>query len=337
MSLVTTCPACATQFFVTQVQLAANRGKVRCGQCKHVFNGNENLNEVSLDEVTPKNDVSNTQVFDVHLVETVIESSAIEEDHQRIDLLPLEENSTEHIAPVFGDESPSEIEAVNRPITESSDNEVQIEASSPNAEASEATQLIDFMIRPESAETKPSQIEDYFTTSSKLNSKPTKKMPRWLAAILIIILLPLGILQSVYYFRTVIASQLPQTKFYLVQACALAGCKVELPKKLELLTIDDSEMREDADHDHVLQFSITLLNKANVALAYPSIELTLTDANDDTVIRRTFKPNEYLEVNQKSIISHAEVGFAAKDRLKVKLALNTNDVSVAGYRLELVE
>jgi predicted Zn finger-like uncharacterized protein len=39
MSMATCCPACATTFRVTPLQLQAHDGKVRCGRCAHVFDG----------------------------------------------------------------------------------------------------------------------------------------------------------------------------------------------------------------------------------------------------------------------------------------------------------
>ncbi|MBC7786680.1 MAG: DUF3426 domain-containing protein [Methylophilaceae bacterium] len=337
MTLVTSCTACSTQFFVTQAQLTANTGKVRCGQCKHVFDASDNLIEVSLSENEINEETSNSQEFDVDVPENFIESSPIEEDHQHIDLLPLDEEFVEQTEPAFAPQSITDIYAVEPPIIESLADKVQIEHLPAKTQSAESTPFINLMISPEPAQNEPSQVEDYFASRAKLSSSGSKKMSRWLYLALIAILFPLAIAQSIYYFRTPIASQLPQVKSYLVKGCLLIGCKIEPPKQLESLAIDDSEMREDGDHDHVLQFSITLINKANVAIHYPSIELTLTDANDDTVIKRTFTPSEYLKVKQSAKINDIEAGFAAKDRLHVKLALNTKDVLVAGYRLELVE
>ncbi|HSH98031.1 MAG: DUF3426 domain-containing protein [Methylophilaceae bacterium] len=45
MSLVTTCPACATSFLVKPEHLAAHRGDVRCGRCDLVFNALDKLGE----------------------------------------------------------------------------------------------------------------------------------------------------------------------------------------------------------------------------------------------------------------------------------------------------
>ena len=41
--LITRCPNCATQFRVTENQLAAAGGRVRCGACLTVFEGTEHL------------------------------------------------------------------------------------------------------------------------------------------------------------------------------------------------------------------------------------------------------------------------------------------------------
>lgn len=43
MSLITACPACQTQFEVTDEQLQAYAGKVRCGECNHVFDARSYL------------------------------------------------------------------------------------------------------------------------------------------------------------------------------------------------------------------------------------------------------------------------------------------------------
>lgn len=43
MSMVTSCPACATTFRVQQEQLTARQGKVRCGRCDEVFDAYKTL------------------------------------------------------------------------------------------------------------------------------------------------------------------------------------------------------------------------------------------------------------------------------------------------------
>ncbi len=43
MQFITNCPACQTQFVVTEEQLNQHNGKVRCGHCLNVFNASEQL------------------------------------------------------------------------------------------------------------------------------------------------------------------------------------------------------------------------------------------------------------------------------------------------------
>ncbi len=43
VTMITTCPACYTAFRVTQEQLAAREGMVRCGKCATVFDAREAL------------------------------------------------------------------------------------------------------------------------------------------------------------------------------------------------------------------------------------------------------------------------------------------------------
>ncbi|HZV62965.1 MAG TPA: zinc-ribbon and DUF3426 domain-containing protein [Methylophilaceae bacterium] len=51
MSLITSCPQCLTNFRVTQEQLAASNGKVRCGKCQQVFDALSRLGEAPKDRV----------------------------------------------------------------------------------------------------------------------------------------------------------------------------------------------------------------------------------------------------------------------------------------------
>lgn len=54
MSMVTSCPACATTFRVTQEQLKLRQGQVRCGKCNGVFDGYKALASLPDDPVTER-------------------------------------------------------------------------------------------------------------------------------------------------------------------------------------------------------------------------------------------------------------------------------------------
>jgi predicted Zn finger-like uncharacterized protein len=153
---------------------------------------------------------------------------------------------------------------------------------------------------------------------------------KWLMGMFGILLFIAAIAQSVYFWRSDIAIYYPKLKPLLVNTCALVGCSIELPKKIELIIIDDSDMQEDADHNGLIHFSSTLINQAGFTQTYPNIELTLTDVEDKAKLRRIFKPEQYLPEH-----TNISGGLPAGGEVKVKLALTTQDEPVAGYRISV--
>jgi predicted Zn finger-like uncharacterized protein len=174
----------------------------------------------------------------------------------------------------------------------------------------------------------PITIDD-LTTNPKFD-KPKTKANYWLVLFGLLLAVLAG-LQSIYYLRTSIAADYPQFKPYLVQACAKLKCEIELPKNLDFLALDDSDMQEDQEHPNVIKFSSLLINNAPHAQAYPNIELTLTDTTDQPVIRRLIKPNEYLANN-----INVAAGIDSREEMRINLKFNVTDIAVAGYRVLLV-
>jgi hypothetical protein len=78
----------------------------------------------------------------------------------------------------------------------------------------------------------------------------------------------------------------------LAGACAVLGCRVELPALAENLVIETGELTSLGPDTYTL--NTLLRNQGNLVLAWPSIELELTDANDKPVLRRVLAPADYL-------------------------------------------
>lgn len=74
MSLVTKCAACGTTFRVTQPQLEAHGGKVRCGTCKTVFDGRQAL--LVLPEPVPAGGEAEIPGFELKPVDPVVAAPA---------------------------------------------------------------------------------------------------------------------------------------------------------------------------------------------------------------------------------------------------------------------
>lgn len=150
----------------------------------------------------------------------------------------------------------------------------------------------------------------------------------WILVLLALLLALAAVAQATYFLRTQISVELPQSKPYLVKACMLLGCTVDLPHDIDQLVIYDSDMQEDADHQGVIQLSSSLINHAPYAQAYPLLELSLTDTRDKVVMRRTFTPSEYLPTDRNAVN-----GIPPNDEIHIKLFITAGDVAAAGYRL----
>lgn len=267
MRHITHCPACETQFFVTDAQLNQHEGKVRCGQCLHVFNARQQIVEAT----DPEPEVNQPS-------ENIVE-------------------------PVL-------------PETPFVSNEIPVPLDEP------------FLIEPEndSAEYTPSHLDDFLDKTKLI--KRRKQPNKWVWWAFAIVLFLAVILQSLYYLRNEIALYYPATKPYLEQACQQLNCKIELPKKIEFIVIDDSDIQEDAQHAGLIWLSSTLVNQAAFNQAYPNLELTLTDVEDKPKLRRIIVPSEYLPAG-----ADINKGLLASEEIRVRLPINTQNEVLAGYRV----
>lgn len=96
------------------------------------------------------------------------------------------------------------------------------------------------------------------------------------------------------------------------------------------MSIESSDLEADPAQTNVITLNALLRNRAPYTKAYPNLELTLTDAQDKTLARTTFRPVEYLKPNEDE-----KQGLAANHDLSVKLSIDTTDLKPSGYRLFL--
>jgi predicted Zn finger-like uncharacterized protein len=173
-----------------------------------------------------------------------------------------------------------------------------------------------------------SHIPDVYITQTARSSAPQRP---WLWALGSGMLALVLLLQTTYFFRVEIAARLPGIKPGLTRICAVLNCTLPLPQKIELLNIESSEMERDPAQANIITLHALLRSRAPYAIAYPNIELTLTDTQDNALARRSFGPAEYLPAGEDE-----KRGFPANRESGFKLHLNTTDLNpAAGYRLFL--
>jgi len=158
--------------------------------------------------------------------------------------------------------------------------------------------------------------------------RPRRQRRLWAAAIPLLVALLIG--QALFHYRDALAAHWPATKPALAMLCQAAGCAIRPPRDAAGLQIDASDLQSDPAHKGLLILSATIRNRAAIALAYPYLELTLTDANDQVVVRRALAPNEYA-----SGTTEIGAGIRANGEVLVKLFIDASATSQAGYRLYL--
>lgn len=161
-----------------------------------------------------------------------------------------------------------------------------------------------------------------------LEAAPRASRSRWLWGAGSLLLALLFAAQAAYFFRTGLAVLFPGFKPYLESACRALGCTVSLPRKADLLAIDSSDLRADPQHPGIMALTAALRNRAPFPQAYPYLELTLTDVQDEPLARRVLLPREYLARNPGP-------GIGPSQEVSVKLYLDVGDLKAAGYRLYL--
>lgn len=136
--------------------------------------------------------------------------------------------------------------------------------------------------------------------------------------------------QGVWHYRDAIAAHWPATRPLLTRVCAAAGCTIRPLREIAWLSIDASDLQADAAHQGLLTLSATVRNRASYAVAYPHLELTLTDAQDNVVVRRALAPPEYARGTVD-----VGTGIAGNGEVAVKLFIDASATTQAGYRVYL--
>ncbi|GAB3375030.1 zinc-ribbon and DUF3426 domain-containing protein [Massilia agri] len=132
--------------------------------------------------------------------------------------------------------------------------------------------------------------------------------------------------QAVSTFRNTLAARYPGLKPTLVSACALLGCRVELPARIEQLVVETGELTTLGGNAYT--FTTLLRNQGELVQAWPSLELTLSDADDKPLVRRVFGPRDYLPAGPLQ-----EAGFAARSEQAVRLHFRVEDPAPSGYHI----
>lgn len=295
MVLATRCPNCHTVFRVVADQLKLRNGLVRCGTCQHVFDGRSELcapPEEMTDAPTPPMAAA-TATPSPEKPRASIYDAIVADDEPRF---------------------------TSRPGTP------------PNLDAAALLRQEDktrgggFTSAPWSARAgDPADAPPWLRNSAR-----PRKAVFWTLAIAA---LTLGaLLQLIWWQRDALAAQWPPLRAPLTQLCQIAGCRIAPVRQLSGLSIESTNLAtegddSDAQGQHLLVLTLFLRNTSDHAIAYPALELTLTDASGTPVVRRDIQVTDYLSD------SDIAAGLAARSEHPIRLRLSAQSTAAANYHV----
>lgn len=95
--------------------------------------------------------------------------------------------------------------------------------------------------------------------------------------------------QAAHHWRDQLASHHPELRPALAQWCELAQCTLSPPLQLDDLQVDSITLvKTNSVGDDTYRMTVIIHNKAPVALAWPHVDITLTNASGEVVTRRAF-------------------------------------------------
>jgi len=348
--LATSCPYCHTTFRVVQDQLKICNGIVRCGSCRQVFNGIEQLqsadaallatsDRVETQTSWPESAEANPNPFTVVAQED--EKAAFTEAHDDLNLIltPAEESAEQTHTSLSDTPDPADyvIELAPKPQTVREEPSFDAEPTfSPTQLPAEV--LPAQVALPEPDDDDPaykveirSHIPEPAFVQRARQQERFSRMSHIAMAVLILGLLPALFFQTVEAFHQQIAAAFPQTKPVLLQVCEIIECQTELPAQIDAVSVDASELQAPTAKEPAFTLNVLLRNRSQLAQAWPYVELTLKDINEIPVARRVFTAAEYLPTSQD-----AASGFAANSEHSVKLVFEVeSQLKPVGYRVYL--
>ena len=280
-------------FNVVSDQLKVSQGWVRCGQCAVVFDASLHLQT----ERAPPIDLA----------------------------VPDAEPNAAPAPPVSAAAADPDLQSASSGVLEAQD-------ASYVEEVSAALKTSDDSLAAEPPPQVPDAIpaDVSFVRDARRQAFWRKPAVRVVLALLSLLLTVLLALQFAVQQRDNLSVFEPRLKPALQALCEVLACSVGPVRQIEAIVIDSSSFNKV--NDSVYRLSFALKSTAVTTVAMPSLEVTLTDTQDQAVIRRVLTPAQF-GVASGLLGAGAEFSGAVTLQLTPAEAGSATARRIAGYRL----
>jgi predicted Zn finger-like uncharacterized protein len=176
----------------------------------------------------------------------------------------------------------------------------------------------------------PEDDTDPFAVVRETRAPPPSRLGRKIVGSLVALILVVVLLaQLAWWQRESIMVFWPGSQPLYAQACQQFNCDVAPPHDIDGLQVEPSDLRQ-IDGPHKLELKMPLRNRYNVALAYPAIELTLLDDQNNVAVRRVLFPQDYVKPG-----TPIAAGLAARTTQTMIVHLDTGNAVASNFRVQI--
>jgi len=311
MGLITRCPVCGTMFKVVADQLKISEGWVRCGHCAEIFDATADLRDES--EI----DLPNVAKTDERAATTPapIESDPVSEPESVTSGYPSVQSEV-HDSMIEGQPDAIEVEQ-----------QVDVMHEHPLDQPFELRREDSGFSKPVPLGTTEPELHDLsFVRQARRREFWRKPLVRAVLVLMVLAFVLLLAGQVAYQDRDRLALAYPDAKPWLARACDVLHCKLGPPRAIEAVAIETSSFNKLRGDTYRL--NVTLKNQSATPVAMPALELTLTDTQDQAVVRRVLQAADFAP-------GTAAIGAASDWSTSVGIVVNTAAAGgrVSGYRV----
>lgn len=313
--LYTRCPTCKTVYRTHEQQLSVHAGRVRCGQCRMVFDGRAHLTDLHAQPDWAA-DERETGPPTVTL-------------RTAVDPAPPQTPAPAASAPsgIPGSGSSSAAGPAGGTSATVQPTFAAPASPAPTPVAPEPAAIKKIALQNDAAQP---QIEVPVMPIWDDTPPPPPRGVRWAYGVLAVLLLIALGGQATYHFRHYLAADYPRLRPHLIAACVALGCTIDPLRNKDEITIESHDLQADPAHQGLLILQTTLRNQARHPLAFPHLELELNDQSGLPLVRRVFAPAEYA-----GGAADFAKGIPANAEWNVKIFLDASSVSAGGYNIYL--
>jgi predicted Zn finger-like uncharacterized protein len=314
MSLITRCPACGTMFKVVPDQLRISEGWVRCGHCAEIFDATASLQDPPVAEAGAAAASPTLPAPPPAPAPAAAPAPApVAAPAPLAAPVPVAASVAAPVAAAVAAPAPADtLDSIDPP---------PLYPSFPS-------EIRDSQIdRPSRfrEEDEPDLDDVSFVRHARRKAYWARPLMRALLMVLLLLLAGLLLLQYAAHDRDRLAALQPALRPWLQLLCEPLRCQLGPPRQIDSIVIDSSsfgKLRSDA-----YRLNFTLKNQAPMQVAMPSVELTLTDTQDQPVVRRILAPRD---LGAGAVIPAASEWTGS---VAVSVAASASSSRIAGYRL----